>query len=114
MIVNRKVFAWALYDWANSAFALSVLAVLFPLFLGRYWSAGDDGATVSARLGLITAAANLVVAVLAPIFGTIADKGGYRKRFLVALAAVGAAATVGLSFVGEGGWPMALFLYLLA
>jgi len=114
LIVNRKVFAWALYDWANSAFALSVLAVLFPLFLGSYWSAGDDGSSVSARLGLITAAANLVVAVLAPIFGTIADKGGYRKRFLVVLAAAGAAATAALSFVGEGAWPLALAMYLIA
>ena len=43
-IFNKKVIAWAFYDWANSAFALSVLAVLFPLVLGNYWSAGDDGA----------------------------------------------------------------------
>ena len=42
-IINRQVMAWALYDWGNSAFALSVLAVLFPLFLGSYWSVGDDG-----------------------------------------------------------------------
>ncbi len=113
-MINRKILAWALYDWANSAFALSVLAVLFPLFLGRYWSIGDDGAVISARLGLITAAANLAVAVLAPIFGTIADKGGYRKRFLVILAAVGAASTTALCLVGEGGWPWALGLYLFA
>ena len=114
MITNRKVIAWALYDWANSAWALSVLAVLFPLFLGSYWSAGDSGAAVTARLGWITAAANLVVAALAPIFGAIADKGGYRKRFLIILAAVGAAATASLGLVGEGQWPQALVLYLFA
>ena len=34
-IFSRQVMAWALYDWGNSAFALSVLAVLFPLFLGE-------------------------------------------------------------------------------
>ncbi len=114
MKLNRQIFAWALYDWANSAFALSILAVLFPLFLGSYWSAGDSGASVTARLGWITAAANLVVAVLAPIFGTIADKGGYRKRFLVILATLGAAATAGLGLVGKGEWPLALVLYLIA
>lgn len=103
-----------MYDWANSAFALSVLAVLFPLFLGSYWSAGDSGAAVTARLGWITAAANLLVSVLAPIFGTIADKGGYRKRFLVILAAIGAMATAALGLVGEGAWPMALACYLFA
>lgn len=114
MIVNRKVFAWALYDWANSAFALSVLAVLFPLFLGSYWSAGDSGAEVTARLGWITAGANLTVSLLAPIFGTIADKGGTRKRFLIVLAMIGALATAGLSLIGEGAWPWALGLYMFA
>jgi UMF1 family MFS transporter len=112
LIVNRKVFAWALYDWANSAFALSVLAVLFPLFLGSYWSAGDDGASVTARLAWITAGASAVVSVLAPIFGTIADEGGYRKRFLLILALLGATMTASLALVGEGNWPWALTLYL--
>ena len=114
MIVNKKVFAWALYDWANSAFALSVLAVLFPLFLGSYWSAGDGGASVTARLAWITAGASAIVAVLAPIFGTIADAGGYRKRFLLFLALLGASMTAALGLVGEGQWPWALAIYLVA
>jgi UMF1 family MFS transporter len=113
-IVNRKIIAWALYDWANSAFALSVLAVLFPLFLGSYWSAGDSGAQVTARLAWITAAASAVVSILAPIFGTIADAGGYRKRFLLILALIGASTTATLGLVGEGNWPWALGLYLVA
>ena len=54
--INTKVFAGALYDWANSAFALSVLAVIYPLFLGSYWSVGDPGAHVTARLAWVTAA----------------------------------------------------------
>lgn len=114
MIVNKKVFAWALYDWANSAFALSVLAVLFPLFLGSYWSAGDSGASVTARLAWITAGASAIVSILAPIFGTIADKGGYRKRFLLVLALIGATMTASLGLVAEGHWPWALGLYLVA
>lgn len=113
-ILNKKVIAWAFYDWANSAFALSVLAVLFPLALGSYWSVGDSGATVTARLGFINAAASAVVCVMSPVFGTIADTGGYRKRFLFALALFGAAATAGLGLVSEGNWPWALALYLFA
>ena len=111
---NRKVIAWALYDWANSAFALSVLAVLFPIFLGNYWSAGDAGASVTARLAFITAAAALIVSLTAPVLGAIADSGGYRKRFLVALALTGAVTTASLALPGEGDWPWALGLYLLA
>lgn len=113
-ILDRKVVAWAVYDWANSAFALSIMAVLYPLFLGSYWSAGASGAEVTARLAWITAGANFLVAVMAPVLGTIADAGGYRKRFLVMLAAIGAVMTAALGFVGEGNWPWALGLYVFA
>ena len=113
-VIDRKVAAWAVYDWANSAFALSIMAVLYPLFLGSYWSVGASGASVTARLAWITAGANLVVSILAPIFGTIADAGGYRKRFLVGLALIGATGTISLAFVGEGMWGLALGLYLVA
>lgn len=113
-ILTRKVITWALYDWANSAFALSVLAVLFPLVLGNYWGAADGGAAVTVRLGWITFAASVVVFVTAPIFGTIADAGGYRKRFLFIFAVIGSAMTAALGLVGEGEWPLALGLYLVA
>ena len=112
--LNRKTIAWAFYDWANSAFALSVLAVLFPLVLGNYWSVGDNGATVTARLGWITFAASVVVCITAPLFGTVADAGGYRKRFLFVLALIGAVMTAALGFVGEGQWEIALLVYLVA
>lgn len=113
-ILNKKVITWALYDWANSAFALSVLAVLFPLVLGNYWGEADGGASATIRLGWITFAASLVVFLAAPILGTIADAGGYRKRFLLLFAVVGALATAGLGLVGQGEWPLALGLYLIA
>ena len=113
-LINKKVLSWAFYDWANSAFALSVLAVLFPLFLGSYWSDGDSGATVTARLAWITAGSSAIVCLIAPVFGTIADTGGYRKRFLFVLALLGATMTAALGLVGKGDWPLALGLYLLA
>ena len=112
--LNKKTIAWAFYDWANSAFALSVLAVLFPLVLGSFWSAGDDGATVTARLGWVTFAASVVVCLTAPVFGTIADAGGYRKRFLFVLAFIGAVMTAALGFVGQGQWALAMTVYLFA
>ena len=112
--LTRKTIAWAFYDWANSAFALSVLAVLFPLVLGNYWSAGDGGAVVTVRLGWITFAASVIVCITAPIFGTIADAGGYRKKFLFYLALMGAIMTAALGLVGEGNWPLALGVYMIA
>ncbi len=112
--LTRKSISWALYDWANSAFALSVLAVLFPLVLRNHWSVDGDAADVTARLAWITFAASVVVCVTAPLFGTIADAGGYRKKFLLVLALLGAVMTGALGFVGAGQWQLALGVYLLA
>jgi UMF1 family MFS transporter len=112
--LNRQVIAWALYDWGNSAFALSVLAVLFPLFLGVYWSAGDAGTTVTSRLTWATATASVIVSIIAPVIGAVADSGGFRKRFLFAFAALGAISTAALSVIDEGGWYWALGIYVLA
>ena len=113
-LINKKVLAWAFYDWANSAFALSVMAVLFPLVLGGYWNDGASGSAVTARLAWITAGSSAIVCLIAPVFGTIADTGGYRKRFLFVLALLGATTTAALGAVGESAWPMALTLYLFA
>jgi len=112
--LNKQVIAWAFYDWGNSAFALSVLAVLFPLFLGAYWSAGDAGSVVTSRLTWATAIASLVVSLLAPVIGAIADSGGYRKRFLFSLAILGAVSTAALSLVDMGGWIWALVIFVIA
>ena len=113
-ILTKQVITWALYDWANSAFALSVLAVLFPLVLGNHWGVDDGGVSATIRLGWITFSASVIVVLIAPVLGTIADTGGYRKRFLLLFAIVGAVATAGLGFVGQGDWPLALGLYLIA
>jgi UMF1 family MFS transporter len=103
-----------MYDWANSAFALSVLAVLFPLVLRNHWSVEDSAVQVTARLAWITFAASVVVCVTAPLFGTIADAGGFRKKFLFVLAVLGAVMTAALGFVEAGDWQLALGVYLLA
>ncbi len=112
--LNRQSVAWAVYDCGNSGFALSVLAVLFPLFLGVYWSAGDPGSAVTSRLTWATAIASVIVCIIAPVIGAIADSGGYRKRLLFVFAAFGAASTAALSVIGEGGWLPALGLFICA
>ena len=70
-IRNRPVFAWALYDWANSAFACTVMAGFFPVFFREFWSLGVDPTETTERLGFANAAAGLVVALLAPILGAV-------------------------------------------
>lgn len=112
-MTNRAAWHWALYDWANSAFALSVMAGFFPIFLKQYWSAGGGGLSTF-RLGSANALAALAIAVLAPALGAIADRRGAGKTFLGGFAFVGIGATAGLYFVGRGGWPVAIALYIVA
>jgi len=93
---------------------LSVLAVLFPLFLGSYWSAGDPGPAVTSRLTWTTALGSIIVALIAPVLGAISDTGGYRKRFLYLFTILGSISTVILSVIGAGEWVWALLLFMMA
>jgi len=111
---KRSVVSWALYDWANSAFATTVIAGFFPLFFKQYWSAGVDTAVSTARLGLANSLAGVVVALGAPVLGAIADRGTSRKRFLIFFALMGMVATSTLALVSAGAWVTAVWLYLIA
>jgi len=112
-LAARPALSWALYDWANSAFATTVLAGFFPAFFRQYWSLGADPTEATFRLGIANGAAGLLMALLAPVLGAIADRGGHRKRFLVAWSLLGIACTAGLYFVGEGQWAAAVVLFTL-
>ncbi|MEZ5514112.1 MAG: MFS transporter [Steroidobacteraceae bacterium] len=113
LLKRRPVLAWALYDWANSAFATTVMAGFFPTFFKQFWSVGADPTESTVRLGLANAAAGFVIALLAPVLGAIADRGGRRKQFLLAWTALGVLATAGLYFVGQGQWQFAVLLFVL-
>ena len=107
----RPALSWALYDWANSAFATTVLAGFFPAFFRQFWSLGADPTIATFRLGMANGAAGFAMALLAPVLGAIADKGGRRKRFLIAWSLLGIAATAGLFFVSKGQWALAATLF---
>jgi UMF1 family MFS transporter len=112
--LHRSVAGWALYDWANSAFALSVVTVFFPVLLAEFWSEGVDSTVTTFRLGMANGIASLIVAVSAPLLGAIADQMSRRKGFLCLLAALGIVMTGALFFVARGQWPIAVACYVLA
>ncbi len=112
-LLNRQVISWALYDWANSAFAVIVLAVFFPLFFKDYWAGGVEATTSTFRLGVANSAASMIIVVLAPVLGAIADVSRAKKRFLSFFALLGIVMTGGLYFVGEGNWPLAIACFVL-
>jgi len=111
---RKAVVSWALYDWANSAFALIVMSAFFPLFLKQYWSAPADATTSTLQLGLANSAASIVVALLAPLLGAIADRGSAKKQYLAAFTALAIVMTAGLAVVARGDWPMAVALFVAA
>src|SRR5262245_60628859 len=111
---RRGILAWALYDWANSAFAITVMSAFFPLFLKQYWAAGADAVITTFRLGLANSIAGIAIALLSPVLGAIADQGGTKKRYLIAFTAMGIATTGALQLVAHGDWPLAIALYALA
>lgn len=70
---TRPILSWALYDWGNSAFATTVMAGFFPIFFKQYWSEGADVTESTLRLGIANSTASLIIVLLAPILGAIAD-----------------------------------------
>ena len=111
---NRPIFAWALYDWANSVFATTVIAGFFPVFFKQYWSAGSDAVTSTAQLGFANSIGSVFILIAAPILGAVADGGGARKKYLGVFTAIGIVMSAGLWFVAQGDWAMAALVYVLA
>jgi MFS transporter, UMF1 family len=111
---NKPVLSWAMYDWANSAFATTVMAGFFPVFFQKFWSTDVSATETTARLGYGSAIAGAVIAILAPILGAIADRGGARKKFMFAWTLLGVAATGALYFTAQGAWMPALTCFVLA
>jgi UMF1 family MFS transporter len=112
-LLNKQVIAWAAFDWANSAFATTVMVVFFPVFFKQYWSSGVSATESTFWLGMANGTASFLLAVLAPWLGTLGDRGGARLKFLLAFTALGVVATAGLFFVAQGEWVWAAILFAL-
>ncbi len=110
---SRAVWSWALIDWGNSAFATVVMAGFFPVFFKGYWAGGLTAADSTFWLGSANALASLLVVVLAPTLGALADQAGAKKRFLLIFTALGVLASAALFWVAQGQWALALAVYVL-
>ena len=113
-LARRPVIAWALYDWGNSAFATTVMAGFFPVFFKQYWNAGAEASISTFRLGLANGIGSLLIALLAPLLGAMADRGGARLRMLAFFTLIGASMTAALYWVQQGDWVTAVFVYAAA
>ena len=105
--------AWAMYDWANSAFQTTIIASVFPVYYSTVAAAGLPGATASARFATATTIGLTIVALLSPILGAYADYAGAKKRLLGFSLAVGALATAAMFWIEQGDYRLAEALFLV-
>ena len=111
---TNELRAWALYDWANSAFATTIMAAFLPVYYSTV-VARELGETVAtAYWGYTTAVALALIAVLSPVLGAIADYLGAKKKFLAAFMGFGVTFTACLWFIGAGAWVLTSALFILA
>jgi UMF1 family MFS transporter len=112
-LTRPELRAWAMYDWANSAFWTTVIAAVFPYYFVRTAASGMAAPLATSRLALCTALAIAIVALISPVLGSFADFTATRKRLLAVFLAIGLAATCGLWLVQSGDWRFALVLFLI-
>lgn len=118
---RRAWRGWCTYDWANSAFATIILAAVFPVYFAALIP--PEGASLpglrepvpaSAVWGYTVSGSLLVVAVLAPWCGALADRHGWQFRILSVAALGGSLATALLVLPAEGEYLLAAGLFILA
>lgn len=112
-IEKKAVWGWAMYDWANSAYVTAVMAGFFPVFFKQYWSYGADVNLSTAQLGFGNSIASLIVALMAPVLGAVADKGSAKKKFMLLFAYLGVLMSIGLFMIQQGQWALAIFVYAM-
>nr|WP_295899625.1 MFS transporter [uncultured Bdellovibrio sp.] len=111
---KKKIFSWALYDWANSAYSTTVMAGFFPIFFKKYWSDGADAIVTTARLGTVISISSLIIALLSPTLGVVADLKGFKKLFCLLFTFVGVVACAWMGFIPMGDWWAAMLAYGIA
>lgn len=110
--LTKEENSWIFYDWGNSAYSVIISTAVFPLFYkAAATGAGINLADSTAYLGYTIAIATFILAMLAPILGTIADYKGVKKRLFTFFFILGVTFTALLAFVPSNNWLLLLICY---
>jgi UMF1 family MFS transporter len=110
---RKSVFAWCLFDFANSSYTTLIITVAFPIYFIKAVEASSNGS--GDRLwGLANFIAMAIVVLTAPLLGAVADFSGKKKLFLILSTLLCVAGTASLFFVSPGDIVLAMVLYILA
>ena len=103
---SKKELSWILYDCANSAYSMAITTALFPIYFGMV--GGNE-----MNLGYYNSFASIIIAVISPILGTIADFKGMKKKLFTLFSLIAIFSTLFLSFAGEFGLPLLMAFFVL-
>lgn len=110
--LTRQEKSWILYDWANSAYSMTITSTILPIYFKMVASNGHMSSTDSTALwGYTISLSTLIVSLLAPILGTIADYKGFKKKFFTTFFSIGVVSTIALALVPENQPFLLLILY---
>ena len=113
-ILSKEVISWAFYDWANSAFATTVIAGFFPIFFKSFWANSLSDTESTALLGIANSLSGFFILIFAPLLGALADITFRKKYMLVFFMLIGASSTASFFLIYEGYWMIAMIAYILA
>ncbi len=111
-IRKKAIWAWTMYDWANSAFVTTIMAAVLPVYYSSVAAATLPANVATAYWGYTTSLAALLAAVISPILGAMADFRGSKKSFLTIFMVIGVTATALMYFIGTGDWLLASLLFI--
>ncbi|MBA4419653.1 MAG: MFS transporter [Anaerolinea sp.] len=110
---KRAIWAWTMYDWANSAFATTIMAAVLPIYFSSVaQTAGLTPAEATAKWAFTSAIAALLAALVSPVLGAMADFRGSKKRFLTIFMVIGVSATALMVGIRGGNWQLASVLFI--
>lgn len=110
---RRAITAWTMYDWANSAFATTIMAAVLPVYYASVAAKNLPGNGATVAWAYTTSIAMLLSAILGPILGAVADFRGSKKRFLTIFMILGVTGTALLYFISTGDWLLASIFFIL-
>jgi MFS transporter, UMF1 family len=106
--------AWAMYDWANSAFQCTIITAVFPIYFAKVAAEDLPDASATALFAAATTVALTLIAIVSPILGAYADYAGVKKKLLGVFLGIGVVTTAAMFFIGPGDWKLAALLFVIS
>ncbi|MEJ2056510.1 MAG: MFS transporter, partial [Desulfofustis sp.] len=110
--LSREEKSWILYDAANSAFVLVMVTAIMPIYFKDVAAAGIADAVSTSNWAFANSAASLILALLAPMLGVLADYRDRKKPFFIFFLCTGLFFTATLTLPLEGRWLLCLLLFI--